>query len=389
MCLKRLFIAATAAAAVAGSSSAADFGSMAISDLKVATYGSDALGVEFNLAPGLYRLASENSLTLTPVLRANSGADSLELAPVVLAGRVRNIRLQRSPKSLPEGATLLRAGQTADCHYQQTLQWQSWMNDATLSIRTSESGCCGKPRRSASVPVAVLEPCPQLPPVKEVPAHEAYTERHDTIFELHGKAFVDFPVNSTVIDSLYHDNPRELHKIIASIDSVRLNPMATIKGVIIKGYASPEGSYENNTRLASGRAAALVDYVKSLYDMPASLFHSEYEPEDWEGLLSALDQLALPHKDEIREIIATVSDTDERNNAIRTRYPREYRYLLRNVYPRLRHSDYTVQYTLRDIEEIYYEATPAIGQTSVQAPLPENCHTVRYLPDTGSSVFLK
>ena len=40
---------------------------------------------------------------------------------------------------------------------------------------------------------------------------------------------------------------------------------ATITEVWIKGFASPEGSYANNTYLAENRAKALRDYVKSLY----------------------------------------------------------------------------------------------------------------------------
>ena len=83
--------------------------------------------------------------------------------------------------------------------------------------------------------------------------------------ELKGSAYIDFPVNRTEIYEDYRRNPIELAKIRATIDTVRNDADTRITSIRIKGYASPEGSYANNTRLAQGRTETLKDYVQRLY----------------------------------------------------------------------------------------------------------------------------
>ena len=64
----------------------------------------------------------------------------------------------------------------------------------------------------------------------------------------------------------------------------------------------------------------------------------------------------MPHRN---EILALIDDTtiapDPKELKIKTTYPDEYKFLLTTVYPGLRHSDYTIEYTIRsftDMKEI-------------------------------------
>lgn len=62
----------------------------------------------------------------------------------------------------------------------------------------------------------------------------------------------------------------------------------------------------------------------------------------------------LPDRYGILELVHSGGDPDAREQKIKARYPRDYQFLLREVYPGLRHSDYTVEYVVRaytDIEE--------------------------------------
>ena len=63
--------------------------------------------------------------------------------------------------------------------------------------------------------------------------------------------------------------------------SVTSDKNITPKGIILKGYASPEGSYASNDRLSDNRVKALRDYIRSKNDFPQSFFTLENEPEDW------------------------------------------------------------------------------------------------------------
>lgn len=83
--------------------------------------------------------------------------------------------------------------------------------------------------------------------------------------------------------------------------------------------------------------------------------HTDYEPEDWEGLRRRMETLSIPHKAEIISIIDSNLEPDPKNSEIQRRYPNEYKFLLDSIYPALRHSDYTVNYRIRtfvDIEEL-------------------------------------
>ena len=168
--------------------------------------------------------------------------------------------------------------------------------------------------------------------------------------ELSGQAFLDFVVNKTDIRRDYRGNAQELAKVEQTINAVRLDPNTTIRHIDIHGYASPEGSLQNNTRLAEGRAYAFCNYVQSLISLPASVFSVQSTPEDWQGLLDYLDSpkghLGSQH-DAIRALVASGADPDQKERQLKRQYPQQWKQLLQEVFPALRHSDYRVSYTIR------------------------------------------
>lgn len=172
---------------------------------------------------------------------------------------------------------------------------------------------------------------------------------------LEGSAFIDFPVDKTVIYPDYRRNTVELGKIQATIDSVRNDRDVTITQVWLKGYASPESPYAHNTELAIGRTEALKKYIQQLYKFEEGIISTDYEPEDWAGLRRYVEQTNLDHKAEILALIDRDMDPDAKEWKIKSTYPEEYRFLLQNCYPALRHTDYRIAYNIRsysDAEEI-------------------------------------
>ena len=167
------------------------------------------------------------------------------------------------------------------------------------------------------------------------------------------------------------NNRRELRKITDTLDVMVADPNVSVRQVKIHGFASPESPYEHNRMLANNRAKSLTTYVSKLYNLPASVFApAEATPENWIGLRAAvadMDEQTLPHRQQILETIdkvladldnnvTTKADRDE--HAIRANYPDEYRYLLKEVYPGLRRSDYDISFnfsdfTLEQAKEIY------------------------------------
>ncbi len=121
----------------------------------------------------------------------------------------------------------------------------------------------------------------------------------------------------------------------------------------IEGFASPEGSYANNVRLAEGRAVSLADYVRTLYSFGRDVFSISSVPENWAGLRAYVSGAQM---EDSTGILAIIDDTslapDPREAKLKKAYPQEYAFLLKNVYPGLRRSDYAVQYVVRSYTSI-------------------------------------
>lgn len=308
----------------------------------------DRLLVTMDVDVSGYKPKNNKELILKPVL-ANDG-DTLRLREVVVAGRNRYYSDLRN--GLNTSAILLNGGGKERLEYSAVLPYEAWMNGAQLNVSGVIAGCCdetvfGDEQNLMMVSFETKRFMPEFLYVTP----EAVAK----INELEGSAYIDFPVNRTEIHPDYRRNPIELQKIIATIDTVRNDADTRIIGLSIKGYASPEGSYANNERLAKGRTAALKDFVNSRYAFPDSIITTDYEPEDWKGLERYVVSSALANKDAILEIIAGQLLPDEKDAAIKRRFPADYAFLLKEVYPGLRHSDYVVRYQVRefnDIEEI-------------------------------------
>ncbi len=221
-------------------------------------------------------------------------------------------------------------------------------------------------------PIVIETPVPVLPAPYEpqyqlpfiTPKAEAEKARN-----LSGRAFLDFVVNKTDIRPDYRGNAAELAKVQQTIDVVRQDPNTTITHISIHGYASPEGSYQNNVRLAQGRAQAFKDYVQMLMTLPADIFSVQSTPEDWEGLERELrNRPELAHLTSHLSHLASLAP-DEKERRLKKQYPNEWRQLLNDVFPALRHSDYEVSYTIRPFT--VEEARQLIRQKPQQLSLNE------------------
>lgn len=323
-------------------------GKVKVSDIAVSRSGTNVF-VSMNMDVSELELRTDREAVLTPYIAGES--DTLSLVPVTVAGRNRYFGHLREDRN--EDRLLYREGKTAVIEYRTIAPWASWMAGASLVASGEVRGCCGAGISSEEGYLACmdLEPCRFVPEFVYLrPAGEAVKVRRES-----GAAYVDFPVNRTEIYEDYRRNASELSKIISTIDLVKNDADTRILSLSIKGYASPEGPYSNNVMLAKERTHTLKEYVRSHYAFPDSLMVTSYEPEDWAGLESYVRNSGLPNRDGILEIMDMSLAPDAKEWKIKSTYPDDYAFLLREVYPGLRHSDYEVGYEVRsytDVEEI-------------------------------------
>ena len=355
--MKSYILAIAAAALAAGTLSAAKPATcyLPLSDIKVER-AEHAVQIDLSIDTKDLDLNSNTEYIVTPVMKSADGADSLTLEPIVIAGRnlyYRHLRLDDL-----KDIRLVRPEGKAPIAYTARLERTPWMDDATVALDVKRIGCCSQPKAASTDTIIRIIPRPVYRPefVYVCPLPDSIKE-----FAIEGSAYVNFPVNRTELFPEYMNNPTELAKITATIDTVMGDPDVTVKSIFIKGFASPEGPYDNNVRLASGRTATILDYVERYVNraerVPHEIFSTDYMPEDWPGLRAYVESSTLDNRDGILAIIDSDREPDNKNWAIKSTYPEQYDFLLTYVYPRLRHTDYVIRYNVRSyttLEEILH-----------------------------------
>lgn len=195
-------------------------------------------------------------------------------------------------------------------------------------------------------PVALPEPEviqePKYAVSYVVPEVEDVKRRCDT-----GKAYLDFVVGRSEILPSFKNNATELDKIHQLIGELKNDPYATMTGITITGYASPEGSYESNLVLSERRARALKDHFKAMYGFRENFFAVSGEGEDWATLDILVAASNLSDKYRILEIIRGIDHPDSRDSKLMALSGgNTYQQLKADYYPQLRRSDYELHYTV-------------------------------------------
>lgn len=113
----------------------------------------------------------------------------------------------------------------------------------------------------------------------------------------------DFRVNTAVIDTTFADNAASVEKIIAFIESLNHSPGTHITDVSFRGSASPEGSYEINSRLSHERMTALESLIRNRVDIPDSIITHDESYIAWDYLRDRVENSTLPYRDEVIAII--------------------------------------------------------------------------------------
>lgn len=162
-----------------------------------------------------------------------------------------------------------------------------------------------------------------------------------------GKAYLDFASGKADIIPSFGNNEPELQKIHNLIMEIKNDPDATITGITITGYASPEGMYHSNLTLSEKRANVLKDQIKKRYGFPEEFFSVSGKGEDWSTLDSIITQSSFAEKHRILEIIRYTDIFAGREKKLMDLSEgNPYRRMLREIFPQLRRTEYSLHYTI-------------------------------------------
>lgn len=138
--------------------------------------------------------------------------------------------------------------------------------------------------------------------VDNLPPFVIVVDKHDSLPKFTDDELWDrgvaitFKVNKTFIiptDTGYVQLINALHSVPNDFTYCRL--------LVLRGSASPEGPAWNNTRLAHGRAQALVDSLRRYIKVPDFSVEERYVSEDYNGLRHMMESSSYTYKDEVMD----------------------------------------------------------------------------------------
>ena len=138
-----------------------------------------------------------------------------------------------------------------------------------------------------------------------------------------GEARLQFRINRSEIDFSIGRNSAEMANMLAALQPVFSDSLATLTGVSISGMASADGSLPFNTRLAEARATSarnwLISHLDGLTRPQRRVFKVGSRPEGWYPVLAAMK--AADDKDSVlvKEILEKYADS---NDDVQERYIR-------------------------------------------------------------------
>ncbi|MDR0748837.1 MAG: DUF3868 domain-containing protein [Tannerellaceae bacterium] len=307
------------------------------------------------------KIGAERSLVLTPVLISPQGRE-VKLKNIMLNGRRRHKAFkrevtlngwEREVKKAHYSVLPLTKENRKIYRYTQSVAFENWMREARMDMETDLCGCAaGSVQQVTSEKVAnriVLEGAKEyhaLPNVAYIrPEAEQVKARSES-----ADIFLDFPVGRTEINPGFGNNPRELAKIEQIMNEIRTDKNLTVTGVIITGYASPEGDVNFNNQLSRGRAEALRNYLSMRAGISGHLYQTGFGGEDWEGLARLVQNSYIEPKGTILSIINYYNPAERKNRLKALNGGRAYQQLLHTLYPQLRRVVAKIDYNAKNFQ---------------------------------------
>ncbi|MBR2235387.1 MAG: hypothetical protein IKH32_03825 [Prevotella sp.] len=312
------------------------------------------------------RVPSNRYRAFTPVIRSLDDTTLVtRMKTLIVSGRTQDIIFERDgiDELYRDNCEKIRRynGTEQTYAYTDAIERQPWHQNAQVLLECDLCGC-GDKKKNQEFPLATLK---QLDPWELTELANQEPDTYKPMRELHGTAYITFVVDRWEMKPDYMDNYRELRKITDTLDIMVADPNITVNRIKIHGWASPESPYNHNHMLATNRAKSLTEWLRQNYQLPVSAFApAEATPENWLGLQEALpnlDATLLPHKSEIAGIVSdllqqdstVIAKTADATEArIKKLYPQEYMYLLKNIYPGLRRSDYEITFNIKQFNTI-------------------------------------
>jgi tetratricopeptide (TPR) repeat protein len=166
---------------------------------------------------------------------------------------------------------------------------------------------------------------------------------------------------------LQNNSVQEFVRLLAEIAKDQEGKV--LNGVEVSAYASPDGGYQLNEKLAGQREKVTGDYVqKQMKNANADApIDTKYTAEDWEGFQELVAASDIQDKDVILRVLSMYKDPEEREQQIKA-ISSAFRELADGILPQLRRARMIANYELigRDDEQILAQIKEDPSKLSVE-----------------------
>lgn len=267
----------------------------------------------------------KTAVSMNPTMTYEGG--SIKLRPLTLKGE----------SSTADGVTISKAN-GGTFTYRDKVAYKPEMKNASVSFNPSAS------RGSKSLPfdqVQVVEGT--LTTALSNQATDVALLGNDNYakvvpVEVKGKVF--FEIDRAVV----RENQKKTADMKGFENFIKSNQLT---GISISSYASPDGELKRNDQLAAQRTDATYKYFltwlkknKITQVNDSSFYKKSATAEDWDGLKQVAASSDFSDRDEIVNIVSTVSDVDAREKEIKKL--KSYRKIAEKLLPQLRRSEVTL-----------------------------------------------
>lgn len=342
-------------------------------DIKALTIRPEGENVDisFIVQAGERAIRSNQMIKVMPVLV--NGESRRELTPVAVRGRKSYLSQKRraAAANVPltdEGMILIERGKTYN--YQTSVPASVLSPGSTLVFESDVMICLNEGEavqvadndlvaiRTEVIAPPIVIPEPKVTVAEMIAAEYPFVERvpetgirfTDDMREL--ALIVYYRLNKFDIDFSYRENAHILRQIITAIKLIQESDDSKISGILLAGFASPEGAAQHNQMLGERRGNALRDYLVKETGLTANQFVMHNGGADWEGLRMLVEKSDMRYRDQVLEIIENTPVWDAKNNVgrmgkiMRLDGGNVYRSMLKEFFPDLRNAAYI---------KVYYE----------------------------------
>ena len=194
-------------------------------------------------------------------------------------------------------------------------------------------------------------------------------DAYQRVIEQKQEANIKFLINQANLraSELGSNSVKDLSKILKEINDDQEGRL--LNGIEVSAYASPDGRYSFNEKLAQKRQDVSADYMRKelkKLKMKADV-DTKFTAEDWEGFQELISKSNLQDKDVILRVLSMYQDPEEREQQI-SNMSEVYTDIKEGILPELRRARLIVNYDIigRSDEQILEQYKKDPSKLSVE-----------------------